>query len=397
MKLQKSEKSRRTHMEQLETRTLLAGDVAVAVVQGEALFRGDDLDNHLMIEAGNGPAEYVVTGLPDADNVATTVNGQASITISDVNRGMHIGLHQGNDGLTMEDLNVHGHLMVDMADGNDAVDLTDVRVARHAILELGRGEDSADVADSTVRGYMAIVGRSHRPTPTTGSDGTTIAVAPAPKHIHVEGTRVGGSMAVGTGSGADDVTLINTAAKESMDISTQLGDDLVTLNGIRTGHLAVGTSAGDDGMSLTDVISRGATVLRSGQGSDDVNVVDSKSGRMVIRSGRGIEDNITVEDTLVRGILEIRGGQGTDNIDLTRVEVHGPTKLVTGRGSDAITIVDSIFSGRLKIYMGAADDSLNISGSTVDGPASLIGGPGEDTLVEDTNQFLDAFFENFEL
>ncbi len=82
----------------MEHRSPLAGNVLVAVNRGELDITGDNNSNGVQVTPEPNAGQFTVTGLDD--NGATTINGQASVTVSGVTDATKINLGNGSDNLT---------------------------------------------------------------------------------------------------------------------------------------------------------------------------------------------------------------------------------------------------------------------------------------------------------
>ena len=159
---QQNRKPIQSQIEHLETRTLMAGDVITSVAGDMLVVRGDELDNHISIEAGEDLNSYVITGLPDANGDATTVNGKDSVIVKDVSRGIRAGMSDGNDSVNLQSVQVDGNLIINGGPGNDQLKVTGSTISRNAVLRLGQGEDTAHIGGSKIDGNLIISGRPHQ-------------------------------------------------------------------------------------------------------------------------------------------------------------------------------------------------------------------------------------------
>src|SRR5437763_554022 len=103
--------SRRMVVEQLEGRTLLAGNVTVSVSGGNLIVTGDNNDNAVLIQK-TGPGSYTITGF-DFENGALSGRQSGPTTI----RGA--GTDLGGDARLVT--GVRGNIIVDLKTGNDSL------------------------------------------------------------------------------------------------------------------------------------------------------------------------------------------------------------------------------------------------------------------------------------
>src|SRR5437879_4178157 len=104
-------------LEQLEGRSMLAGNVAVSVAGGNLIITGDNRDNAVLVQQGDNPGEYLITGFDFADSgVAgfqagpTTITGKGDVEVPDLGGTSARLVH-----------NVTGNIIINMNKGNDAV------------------------------------------------------------------------------------------------------------------------------------------------------------------------------------------------------------------------------------------------------------------------------------
>src|SRR4051812_47187031 len=110
--------SRRTMVvEQLEGRSMLAGNIAVSVAGGNLIITGDNRDNAVLVQQGDNPGEYLITGFDFADSGVvgfqagpTTITGSGTVEVPDLG---------GTSARLVR--NVTGNIIINMNKGNDAV------------------------------------------------------------------------------------------------------------------------------------------------------------------------------------------------------------------------------------------------------------------------------------
>lgn len=309
-------------MEPLEQKNLLAGDVTVAIVDGDVLVSGDQESNHVRIVADPAESEFVIRGLPSADGIATTVNGQESaVRIDGLNRDLKVRLFGGNDQVQLP-----------------------AGTFRNVDIATGRGADDVHV------------GRLD-PTPEVSESGD----GPAALDVSML------SLDIATGRGPDRVIENDLFVAEQHRIHTGQGSDVVLL----------GVAA--DG--LTDplgVRSGGDLNIQLALGNDTLRARDVKlAGDLHLRGGRG-DDDLRLTGVVSPGSVVVRGGQGSDRLELGDSAI-GHLQVDAGAGHDRAAIVDSTFAD-LWIRLGAGNDRIAIGDNTM-GSAILFGGSGRDTLV----------------
>jgi Ca2+-binding RTX toxin-like protein len=100
-------------------------------------------------------------------------------------------------------------------------------------------------------------------------------------------------------------------------------------------------------------------------------------------TGQGVDD-VTVVDSHVRENLVVVTAAGRDTVALTTTQVAGDTRIEAGAGNDTVELRHVNARTRLFALMGAGDDALtlvNVLLSAAPGDVSLAGGRrGRDSL-----------------
>jgi hypothetical protein len=312
--------------ELLEQKALLAGDVGVAIVDGTVLINGDQEANHIRVITNAETNQIVVRGLPDADGVDTSLNGQnGPIVIDGV--GSNIQIRTGN--------------------GNDAVDIPFGRFA-NVNVATGRGADVVRVGNLNDAAEPTAVATSE------SGDDASMAVAMA-------------SLDIATGRGADRVLQNDLHVRHNQRLSTGPGSDAVRL-GIGTaastdgpnvnvgGNLAVSLHLGDDVLTSQRLRVAGDAVFAGGRGADELSFAGLRNpGRTAIHAGSGADQVII-------------SGAAVDELAVNAAAGH-----------DRTVIVDSAFAN-LRVGMGTGNDHFALGQTSAD-VAILHGGEGRDRLV----------------
>ena len=92
-------KHRTFRIEKLENKTLMAGDVGIAVSAGDLNVTGDASDNEVVIRATEDAGMFAVEGLN-----GTTINGRQSVTVKGVNDDMFVNLGNGDNPAVCHDI-----------------------------------------------------------------------------------------------------------------------------------------------------------------------------------------------------------------------------------------------------------------------------------------------------
>lgn len=337
----------RLAFEHLEAKQLLAGDVAISVVQGNLIVEGDELGNQIAITAGQNPGQYIIRGL-DGTRVhlggAPTPNEPSTgVMVNGVRRDVWIRMKGGDDLVAIYDASFRGNVGIGTEGGNDTI-----RIGSHPV-------DLTSAADMP---WDAPGGTLDRPAVT-----------------------IRGNLTVVTGMESDTVVITRATVVGAVDIRTGDDNDRV--------HLGIDMSVTTPSDSLAEVnvlaakpslmVGRG-TNISLGDGSDALIARGLRSPTGVVVLGGEGRDEISIRQTQAGERLWIDAGLGemADNVSINRV--HARTALVTtGAGNDQVKISDSSFA-LLGVTLEEGDDHLTLRG--VKSRASvLLGGLGEDTLT----------------
>ncbi len=412
--LQRSRTSRPSlHLEALEPRLLLSGNVLVDVVGGDLVVTGDALDNEITVEQ-TGAEQYTVTGVD-----TTTVNGGAAFVANGVRDDFEFDMGAGDDfvdvignTLVPDDIradmgdgdnqfriqdftSVGDDLEVNAGDGDDEVQTwNDAVVGDDVDVRIGNGENKVQIWNrSDIGGNVDIQ---------TGSGADDIMIW--------NDTQIDGKVKIDTGAGADTVDIRNEAHfARNLDIRTGGSDDIVLFLGTSgtgvtlDGKAKISTddkTAGNDTVEIRDaVFGRDLKIdTASGGGIDTVRIDDTTVGRKVdIRTKGKQPDDDTIEIGLFAdglGLttdhLKISTGGGDDDITLANSTVNKRADIRTETGMDVVDIFDSDFLSNLKVKMGDGDDTLatDTGGNFVAKRTDFDGGDGNDTLTTSlTNVF----------
>ena len=272
------------HVENLEQRQMLAGDVSVALVGDSLNIFGDDSSNRIEIVS---------------DGSTVTVSGQGT------------DLNGQDDPLTFAASNIVNYF-IEMSDGNDRVTITATNDSGHAF-------GSQDV--------LCVVGE------TTGEGAIGIEMGKGNDQLNFIGQNSGGfaffmnSLGVSTGDGNDrinfDLDGPNGIGARFMGISANAGNDRFSFssgantNGVFTERFGLLTDEGNDRIEF-DIAGSGISTddftIGSGEGNDTISV------EVYNADGVGIE----VHEDLV-----LEGGEGNDRIEII-AENTGGTGMAVG-------------------------------------------------------------------
>ena len=289
------------HLEALESRLLLNGDVTAVIAGGCLKITGDAQANDVIIEDTGTPNQVRVrTGAS-----VTTINGAAGPVVL--------------DGLTKD-------VKIDLKAGDDVLELTSLTVARNAKIKGGSGDNQVTVDDTTVVGDLCVKGSS-------GADTVNL----------VNGTAVGGDTTINLGNGDNALGLTDTAVIGRTTVKAGTGDDTVTVDTLAaSGQTTIRTGAGSDVVQIDDSTFGGKFSLDAGSGNDRIEIevngagggpVSEFTGAASIKGSSG-DDNIVIGVRSENGnsaqfdaAVTVDGGSGGDYADILS---NGDTGIVAG-------------------------------------------------------------------
>jgi hypothetical protein len=338
--------------ERLETRQMLAGDVAFTVANNTLTLFGDQAANAVLItSSSDGVVE--VTGLVQvaeplaAGQVAdpTTIGGNPSkffLNINSIVVNFNGGLSSGNKGddvVVLTNLTLTGSVTIHSSDGDD-------------IIALGQIDNSAGVVDPAVDSFLG---------PLTVQNGVTINVQAGNNKILANQVTIQGAtgtnLGITGGDANDTIDLENTSVVHATSINDN-GAAALTLNHFSTNVLSAALGIGNDNVSFSNVTVNSSATINANFGNDSVTV-----------------------DQTHFGSLSLTLGAGNDHFTFTNSTVAQATSVDAGAGNDVVTFGSDTVHG-LTVALGVGDDHLTMSQSTV-GAATLAGGDGADTFSID--------------
>jgi len=291
-----------------------------------------DLDQDITITA-NGAATLLgleVNALlaPGAETI--TIEANSRVEIATDNR---IALAAGNDGISTAELNTltisgAANVMIDGLDGADAM-ITVAAGEMTGNLTLG----IQDASDATTSGVYA-----------TGTDE---------------------DLSVTSGSGDDTIETYEALAG---DITTNAGDDSVTVGGNMEGVSAISTGEGDDSVTAEDM--QATATDRDQLGNQNYTVQGAQ-----ITTGAG-DDTVNVDALASSADWNNNGTVDANNND---TQVITGAMIDTGEGADTITF-ETVAEGA-SVNAGAGDDTISVA---LTNAATILAGDTDDnqqTLV----------------
>lgn len=174
------------------------------------------------------------------------------------------------------------------------------------------------------------------------------------------------------------VDLVVPGAKVTID--ARGGNDLISLNGLKTSGLTINTGGGKDSVRVTngEDFSLNPVIIRTAGANSSIADLELE------------DESVVISNFKARRSLTISTGGGNDRVTISKFAVtNGTTSINTGAGRDIVRISDSDFD-RFTLETGAstpsqsnlADDRDEVYLTAVRGnSATLAFGGGNDLLV----------------
>lgn len=294
---------RRLHLESLESRRVLAGNVSATVVNGELRIVGDGAANWVQITelpAANGTTFKIVgkpfdgvfntAGVPTAGQAPTLVNGAASATLVVSGDKLRVSLNGGNDAISIGSAGAATTtkgLIVDTGAGRDYVSVQKLTNTSTAALSIKTTQATGTAADAEV-------------------DADTVFLSGV--------TAVNSPLVINTGGGNDRLTTnLVQAFTGTTTVNTGAGADVLSGTGIDVFKLSLNMGASNDrDVATISQLEAGPTTVVLGGGNDLLNLTSSIfiSGGVTVNGGDGTDE------------LRLGPGGSIDSSTLIGVEIH---------------------------------------------------------------------------
>jgi|GEM_PF-389234 len=279
-------------LEQLESRTLLAGNVQVSLSGVNAQITGDAANNEIEVVVDNG--SVVIRGLNGTTinqgstaftlvSGATTFQGSlnASLGAGDdiatigpgitFSRNVSVSGDAGADTLRARTGTYNGNLSLMGGDGAGSIVVDGATVSANLNVS-GQGGMVVSITNSTVRGQLDVA---------TGLENS-------PDSVVIKGTTVNKKTSIVTGKGDDNVVLQNSHFNGQLIMHTGAGNDVVYIDSSSVGKLAlIATQRGNDTLQVLNSSSFSRLLLfAGGVGHDAANIASDTSTHGVIKGSQ---------------------------------------------------------------------------------------------------------------
>lgn len=166
------------------------------------------------------------------------------------------------------------------------------------------------------------------------------------------------------------------------DLTTDNGDDDISVNGDISSGAVINTLDGDDTITIGDDIKDSST-LDMGAGNDTLILGDDIRDGSSVFMGDG--DDTIIMDGEITGSSSIDTGDGNDTI-IIKDDIQDNATVTTGTGNDTVTVDETIYAGAV-LDTGTGNDI--VTAKIVESDATVDTGDGDDTLTI-TNRLSDA-------
>jgi hypothetical protein len=315
-------------LEQLETRTGLAGNVTAVVSGGDLIVRGDDAGADITLSQP-GARQITLTGTD------TTVNGSAGpVTFSGVTKDLRIYFGSGDDSLTFDEstpISLSGNLFLNGGGGSNTV------------------STQSDLESLDAGGSLNVGGNLNVLNPAGRTQLISLLNLNVKGDVHI------------LNLGGDALTRI-----ESFDGSNTVGGSLLIANG-------PGQSSETD---LRSINVKGDVHILNQAGVaiaciDSFGGSNSVGGDLAIIDGPGQISQTVIGSTMIDHDLQVvQGGQDQNTILVLSTRVKGTTNLRSRNGDDTVFVNNTTFGGAFHLQTGQGTDTV------------VIGTGGEATLPQ---------------
>lgn len=353
---------RTSRLEQLESRSLLAGDVVISQVGVNTILTGDLDSNDIVITASDTiPGQITITSGDDP----TTINGSSDPVTLTLTGDLRILLGDGADvlaivGNTSGNATIPEDLIVDLDGGTNSFRITDGFAVAQDFLFSGGNDGNALNIDRVA------TGRNLRVTSGSGGFVTVFSGVDVAGDLRVSHTGQSGNVLFMGGS-VDGPVVINQ------------GDALIP------GSSSTFLFAGSFGNNVSINHAPGSNAATFG-GISPITV----AGNLNINSG-GIYSLVDFNGMSVAGNVTVTNGPGSSQIHLgyasnPTVTIGGTARLTSGDGDSVVTVDNATIGIDLIVQTGAPETVANDIRLGLEGAVNvardvrIVGGSGADQV-----------------
>lgn len=348
----------RLRLEELESRTLLAGNVVATVSDGTLFITGDAADNSILISTFEDPQDgtgFLVQG--QANNGPTTVNGSllGQEFFGVVNLDVDMAL--GDDGLTItNDVTA----MLSSFEGTEPLlPVDEVFLSGRAVIAMGDGDNQVDIGWMTTGLRVLIEGGAHYDL------------------VRLSGLDVGSNLTIRTFGGIDDVFILDSDVNSATNIRTANGDSWVAIDGFSANALFIHGGNHNEDVALNGLTIHDDLAIHGYLGSDwnEIGVPESFPwevvtsdltfvfDQLIVRGGDG--DNLVDFRDVDAGFISIVNGIHFDEVYFQSVFTDRHTYISTGTGGSIVDFDDVFITNHLTLVTGSDNDDVIITNTSI--------------------------------
>lgn len=353
---------RRLGVQSLESRGMLAGDVALAIGAGNVTLTGDASGNEITITSlGGGTYEIAGQG-------GTTINGGVTPLQFDSSQliyNLTLNLKGGDDIVTIDGGtgdSLPGLLSVGGGDGDNEINIVGgLSITGKLAVVNGFGEDTV-VIDDVSAGSISI---------TNGKGGSHVTIGDVSTTADITVN------ALADGGAGNDIALDNVSARAvSVSYGGTSGPSTMTFDNMNV-------------LTNLTLLNTGGTVV-----ADLGGTANTIGGKLTVSFADGNHD-IDLAQIDVAGEISIRTNAGNKTIDIATTTAGGNLSITGSAGNETINIVDAVVGGgagkgNLTVTGGVGDTDVTITGGDVDGNVSITNGVGDATVALGTAAALNV-------
>jgi hypothetical protein len=351
---------RRRHIERLEARQMLAGNVTAELIDGDLIVTGDAADNRIRIYM-NAFGETKLFG------EGTSVNGipDGTFDLTDLTGDVVARMGDGNDIVSFVG-GFPGAVVIEGGGGNDDISsLGGGSITAELVIHAGSGANSVGLSG---RGF----GREGYNLGFRVGTSTIITGGEQRDGVFIEQVYVANDLVINTGAGADRIDVRRSTIGKFLGIDSGADSDDLFLFATNVSTASLQTGAGTASIDLEYFYAKNDLGILAPDGATEMLLWRSRVNGTVYVVGGQSNDYVKVEDSLLVGV-QVYTGDGSDRLDVT--------------GS----ILDRIFAD-----LGADSDWLLMTYTAVNDQATLLGGLGFDVFSRNGNALRRLQLGSFE-
>jgi hypothetical protein len=331
-------KNNRFHMERLEDRQMMAGDIEViwaadgtnTLIVKEAEGHAGTAQSVMVSRTDNGFIK--IEGKRNADGGVTLVNGKQYELFAQ-GFGLDFRLGGGSDFVHLENLQYGGDINIGVGKtgavrDNDRVTVNNVQTHSSLNISTSGGQDFVHVTNTRV----GEGNEYYTPDNLNIRTGVDTATGEADKdEVLVQNVEVLGDLNISTGASTDNVTIINSEFGHGYQrfhtavIETGVGADAVSIDSIGvTGNFRVTTGLDTenerDTVTMSNAFVSENLTMYLGHGDDTLDMLNIRAANDIVLNGMKGNDTMTLTEVEAFDGFYAVMGDGNDTIDMTFVK-----------------------------------------------------------------------------